>query len=118
MAKRIIYFSIGLAFGIVFLVFFFKGKGTEFCYLPNCRVLKDIRKKELTVDEKALSEVKLSASELDALLDEAKNDGDINFSMSDTESSPCKTYVITTEKHFVTIKNCKKTAVVEKIIAR
>lgn len=46
--KRIGFYLIGFSLGLVFLAFFFKEKRTEFCYLPNCRVLKEIRSKELT----------------------------------------------------------------------
>ena len=46
--KRLFYFSIGLFFGLLFLNFIIDqktdGKGVDYCYFPNCRVLKDLRK--------------------------------------------------------------------------
>ena len=47
--KRFLFFFFGLAIGSVFVMFFFQRKGTEFCYLPNCRVLKDLRSKPLAL---------------------------------------------------------------------
>ena len=40
-------FLIGLSIGAVITFFFFQKKGVEFCYLPNCRVLKDLRNKPI-----------------------------------------------------------------------
>lgn len=45
---RLGYYLVGLLVGVLFLFFFFKNKRTEFCYMPNCRVLKNIRSKPLT----------------------------------------------------------------------
>jgi len=49
--KRLGWYLLGLSVGLIFLVFFLKKKsdetGVSFCYLPNCRVLKDIRSKPL-----------------------------------------------------------------------
>jgi hypothetical protein len=49
--KRLGYYLIGLSLGLVFLAFLLKKKtsetGSEFCYFPNCRVLKDLRSKPL-----------------------------------------------------------------------
>ncbi|WP_294825172.1 DUF4258 domain-containing protein [uncultured Flavobacterium sp.] len=52
-AHRLAYYLLGVLIGGVFLVFIFKEKRTEFCYLPNCRVLKDIRAKGLNVSKEA-----------------------------------------------------------------
>ena len=53
--RRLGWYLVGLSIGIVFLVFFLKKKsgeeGIDFCYFPNCRVLKDMRSKPLTFGE-------------------------------------------------------------------
>jgi len=47
--KRLGWYLVGVSIGLVFLAFILKKKsgeeGIDFCYLPNCRVLKDIRSK-------------------------------------------------------------------------
>ncbi len=43
--QRLAYYLFGLLIGCMFLFYFFGEKKTEFCYLPNCRVLKDLRSK-------------------------------------------------------------------------
>ncbi len=95
--KRLGYFMVGLSIGIVFLTFFLKKKadetGVSFCYLPNCRVLKDMRSKPIEYADR-ISEM-LANQELDSLaITYFLTEGDIDFSSSDTKSKPCKTYHI------------------------
>lgn len=91
--RRLGWYLVGLSIGIVFLVFFLKKKsgeeGIEFCYFPNCRVLKDMRSKPLTFAEDFPEKYR------DTLLIQSfLTDGDVDFGRSDTESQPCKTYFI------------------------
>ncbi|SHG32799.1 DUF4258 domain-containing protein [Flagellimonas flava] len=91
--RRLGWYLVGLSIGIVFLVFFLKKKsgenGIEFCYFPNCRVLKDMRSKPLVFDDGLPSEFR------DTLLIRSfLEDGDIDFGKSDTKSEPCKVYYI------------------------
>ena len=111
--KRLGYFLVGLSIGIVFLAFFLKKKsdqtGVTFCYLPNCRVLKDLRSKPIYYSDR-VSEM-LQSNEIDTLaINHFLTEGEVNFSESDTKSKPCKTYVIedeTTSKMTVLkVKNC------------
>jgi len=111
--KRLGYFLFGLSIGLVFLAFFLNKKtketGTSFCYLPNCRVLKDMRSKPLyfseSIDQDLLNKT------LDSLtINYFFLEGDVNFSLSNTKSVPCKTYVIEAEikdnEALLTVKNC------------
>jgi hypothetical protein len=95
--KRLGYFLFGLSIGLVFLAFFFKKKtsetGTSFCYLPNCRVLKDMRRKPLLFSEQIdslLAQKVLDSTQITYFFTE----GDVDFSLSNTKTNPCKTYVI------------------------
>lgn len=117
--KRLGYFMIGLSIGIVFLTFFLKKKsdetGVTFCYLPNCRVLKDIRSKPISFGDEIsgmLQNKKLDSVDLKYFFTE----GNIDFSQSDTKSSPCKTYIIEGElgqkEVTLEVKNCPNKATV------
>ncbi|NNE03490.1 MAG: DUF4258 domain-containing protein, partial [Eudoraea sp.] len=95
--KRLGYFLAGLSIGLIILAFLLKKKttetGSEFCYFPNCRVLKDLRAKPLTFSD-AVKE-QLSSNVLDSAdIQYFLIDGSVDFSKSDTKSKPCKTYVI------------------------
>lgn len=111
--KRLGYFLVGLSIGIVFLAFFLKKKsdetGVTFCYLPNCRVLKDVRSKPIYYSDR-VSEM-LQSKELDTLaINHFLTEGEVNFGESDTKSKPCKTYVIEDEiankMTSLKVKNC------------
>ena len=119
--KRLGYFLFGLSIGLVFLAFFLNKKtketGTSFCYLPNCRVLKDMRSKPLyfreSIDQDLLDKT------LDSLtINYFFLEGDVNFSLSDTKSIPCRTYVIEAEidnkEGMLTVKNCPSKLEVQK----
>lgn len=120
--KRLGYFLVGLSIGLIFLSIFLKKKseetGVSFCYLPNCRTLKDIRSKPLSYSEEIkqlIANKELDTTSINSIL----LDGDVDFGKSDTKSVPCKTYFIEgtfKEKEAVlTVKNCESKAVVEKI---
>ena len=111
--KRLGYFLFGLSIGLVFLAFFFKKKtqetGTSFCYLPNCRVLKDMRSKSLFFNEeidKLIANKVIDSSTVRYFFTE----GDVDFSLSNTKTTPCKTYVIEAEfekgEGVLEVKNC------------
>lgn len=120
--KRLGYFLVGMSIGIVFLTFFLKKKSEEtgvyFCYLPNCRTLKDIRSKSMYYSDEAqqkLQELQLDSTAVTYILTE----GDIDFGNSDTKSVPCKTYIIESdykEQDYVfTVKNCREKSTIEKV---
>lgn len=115
--KRIGYFLIGVSFSIVIIAFFLKGRDEklDFCYLPNCRVLKNIRSKSLSIDPKVqetLNTYKVNRDNLKDML----TYGEVDFSESDTDAKPCKTYIVEViwkEKDVtLTVKNCLKKAVI------
>lgn len=92
--RRLGWYLAGLSLGMVFLVFFLKQKsgdnGIDFCYFPNCRVLKDMRSKPLAFD------AQLPITYRDTLLIQSfLTDGTVDFGKSNPQSKPCKTYYIT-----------------------
>ncbi|RIV30690.1 DUF4258 domain-containing protein [Flagellimonas lutimaris] len=114
--KRLGWYLVGLSIGLIFLVFILKKKsgeeGIDFCYFPNCRVLKDMRSKPLTFSE-SLPEQYQDTLMIQAFL----QDGDVDFGKSDTKSEPCKTYFISHEYNGEELelkaKNCKNQVTVE-----
>lgn len=78
---RFAYYLLGVLIGGVFLFFIFKEKRTEFCYLPNCRVLKDIRTKGLTISKEAQSTLDQKWVSMDDVKMTLQY-GDVDFSKS------------------------------------
>lgn len=117
--KRLGFYLFGLSIGIVFLAFFFKKKteetGVSFCYLPNCRTLKDMRSKPITYSDEIAT--MLQNKELDTTtLNVFFSAGDVDFSNSDTQASPCKKYRIDHEteegKTRINVANCANKVVI------
>lgn len=94
---RLAFYLFGLMVGIIFVYYFMTKKaeasGVTFCYLPNCRALKDIRSKPLTIGEEAnkkfdekwvtLEDIKMSLEH-----------GDVDFSKSNKPFENGKLYVV------------------------
>lgn len=122
--KRLGFYLVGLSIGIVFLTVFLKKKteatGTQFCYFPNCRTLKDIRSKPMSYSEdihRMLAEKQLDSLDILRIL----TDGEVDFGRSDTESKPCKTYfvegTIREKEAILKVRNCREKVVLEEFVA-
>ena len=120
--KRLGYYLAGLSVGLIFLAIFFKNKtaetGTEFCYFPNCRVLKELRTKHISYSQ-ALAET-MAAQQLDSSdIAYFLREGNIDFKHSETRSEPCKTYriaaTIKEREAMLLVSSCDSTLVVERL---
>ncbi len=104
--KRLGWYLVGLSIGIVFLAFFLKKKsadsGTEFCYFPNCRVLKDLRSKPIAY----APELEAQFTKDSVLWKSFFKDGTIDFGQSDTKAKPCKVYHISNGPKAIQVRNC------------
>lgn len=123
--KRLGFYLLGLSIGIIFLSYFLKGKaeeaGVEFCYFPNCRVLKDIRSKPPYYSDEILG--LMDSQRIDSIaIASFFRDGRIDFGKSKTKTSPCKTYFIegklNNEKAFIKVTNCPEKVTVESLVTK
>ncbi len=93
---RLAYYAFGLLVGSLFLkmVLDFTGKkGLDFCYLPNCRVLKNIRNKPFDYSPNAEQKINakfIDTAEIKAIL----TNGDVDFSKSNKPYKGGKLYII------------------------
>lgn len=116
--KRLGWYLVGVSVGLVFLAFILKKKsgeeGIDFCYLPNCRVLKDIRSKTFAF---TTTNDTLSFEKLDDDIKKILLNGDIDFGRSKTKTKPCKTYFVTSENENIVleVKNCPKQAIIKEV---
>jgi hypothetical protein len=95
--KRLGFYLIGLSVGLIFLAVFLKKKseetGVQFCYFPNCRVLKELRSKPLAYSE--IIQRMVDDGQLDSLdINRFLTEGEVDFKRSSTRTNPCKTYFI------------------------
>tara|TARA_R110000823_G_scaffold32510_3_gene91604 strand:+ start:14685 stop:15065 length:381 start_codon:yes stop_codon:yes gene_type:complete len=120
--KRLGFFIFGLSIGLVFLTIFLKKKsqetGTEFCYFPNCRTLKDIRAKQISYSDaigQLIQQQELDSTDINGFL----YNGEVDFGKSETKTKPCKTYyiegVVKDKAAILKVKNCSEKAVIESV---
>ena len=116
--QRLSYFGGGVFIGSIFLIFFLSGKKTTCDYSPNARVLKNIRSKERFYSPQ--SEVYMLNKNIDtSVVSAVLKNGSVDFSNSNTQSEPCKTYSIIGEvedKNLnLIIENCEEKATIIKV---
>ena len=123
---RLAYYLFGLFLGVVFVMWFLKAKatdrGVEFCYFPNCRVLKELRSKSLDIDtlaKKALAEKWVTIEDIRQSL----HYGDVDFNKSNAPYKKGKIYVIegktiTNQEITITMVNYTNKVLLEKIEKR
>lgn len=120
--KRLGFFLFGLSIGLVFLTIFLKKKsqetGTEFCYFPNCRTLKDIRAKQISYSDaigQLIQQHELDSTDINGFL----YNGEVDFGKSETKTKPCKTYyiegMVKDKAAILKVKNCSEKAVIESV---
>ncbi|OYQ36773.1 hypothetical protein CHU92_09260 [Flavobacterium cyanobacteriorum] len=94
---RLAYYLLGVLIGGMFLIFIFQNKKTEFCYMPNCRVLKNIRSKPLFYSDAAKAKMQGSEFTIDDIK-KATASGNVDFSKSNKPGeNGGKIYVIESE---------------------
>jgi hypothetical protein len=92
-SQRLAYYLFGLLIGCIFLLYFFGEKKTEFCYLPNCRVLKELRTKPMAYSHKVdsiLQQNWIEKKDIEKILQHGK----VDISQSNKEFENGKIYVI------------------------
>lgn len=93
--KRLGYYGIGVAMGIVFVYFLFGDRDIQCSYFPNSRVLKNLRSKPLQYTDVAACQ--RNCMQLDSVaIAHIFAAGSVDFSESNARKEPCGEYQITT----------------------
>lgn len=123
---RLAYYLFGLLLGTFFVVWFLnskaKSKDMEFCYLPNCRVLQDLRKKPLEITAEAQATLDQEWINLEDIKTSLRY-GDVDFSKSNEIYKKGKIYVIEgktsqNEEITITMINYTGKVILEKVEKR
>ncbi|MGB5983375.1 MAG: DUF4258 domain-containing protein [Nonlabens sp.] len=117
--QRLGYYMGGFAIGMVFLAFFLTGKRTQCTWFPEDRVIADFGRKSvrLSPDVRKL----LKNRELDTLsIQLILKYGDVDFSKSITDTTPCKFYFVSGRKELAEtalwVRNCDRFLRVEEVL--
>ncbi|MFN3908037.1 MAG: DUF4258 domain-containing protein [Flavobacterium sp.] len=104
---RLAFYLFGLIIGVIFMLYFMMSKAESrnvtFCYLPNCRVLKDLRSKPFHYSEEALQAMRTFSIDTASVKNVLK-DGDVDFKNSNVPFENGKVYVINHENPKLTLK--------------
>ena len=116
--QRLGFYLGGATIGSIIVFFIWQKKNTEFCYLPNCRILKDIRLKKRHYDT-PVQEL-INNKELDtAAITYTYYNGDVDIKRSNTKLKSCKTYVIEStynDKNYeFLVENCDSIATIKEV---
>ncbi|MGB0974534.1 MAG: hypothetical protein ACPGU9_06035 [Flavobacteriaceae bacterium] len=116
--QRFGYYLVGLVLGSIVVFFLWGKKKTTFCYLPNCRILKDLRLKKRAFDptvQQLINDKTLDTAAISA----AYTNGNVDFSKSNTKLKSCKTYIIENtyqdKSYEFLVENCDSTAVIKHV---
>lgn len=91
---RLAYYLFGLCLGGFLVAFIFTGRGQDFCYLPNCRVLKNIRTKGVVYSDQAKQKISEKWVTKNDIAKSLKY-GDVDFDKSNVpHKGGGKTYII------------------------
>ena len=97
--QRLGYYLIGLMIGGFAVYFFLQQKGTQtFCYMPNCRVLKDLRSKPFDASKDSqvfMKENQMTTEDITLSL----THGDVDFSRSNIKEGNGKIYIVNGRNH-------------------
>ncbi|PHR69429.1 MAG: hypothetical protein COA67_10685 [Lutibacter sp.] len=116
--QRFAYYGVGLLVGSIFVYFVWGKKGASFDYMPNARVLKDIRTDTRLFSDNAtesMQNIGIDTADISAIL----KYGNVDFKKSDQRGKPCKTFVIDglpKEKDItIVVKKCDETSTIDKV---
>lgn len=116
MKKRFALYGFGFAIGLILVFFFLGGKNASCNWLPNDRMLKIIRSKQIEYSPEV--KVQITASKLDSIaINEILTNGDIDFSKSQVKNDPCRIYLINGNKKqkniTIRVQVCDSIAIIE-----
>jgi len=117
--QRFAYYGMGLLIGSIFVYFIWQKKDVQFAYMPNARVLKNIRTDVRLFSndaKKSMSKIGLDSIDIAAIL----KHGNVDFKKSSPREKPCKIYFIdgSPKEKSITliIKKCDTISTIERII--
>lgn len=118
MKRRFTLYGFGFVLGIILVIFFLGGKNASCSWFPNDRMLKIIRSKQISYSENIQNLIlskEIDSMDINLILD----NGNIDFSESQTKNMPCREYLINgvdnQQNLAITVSICDSIAVIQKI---
>lgn len=114
-SQRLRYYLLGLGMGLVFLLFIFGNRLFSWSYLPNERVLAEIKTKKIKFSPQSLTYINNHKISKNFILDTALVKGKINFKESKAQEVPCPRYTLYYGSLKIKFTKCKTWVTVDTI---
>jgi len=115
---RFRFFSIGLALGLMFIIIFFGERLSCSQYLPNGRVLAEVKSKPILATKEFKDFAIKNNIDSTFVMDSLLKNGKINFDESQPRKLPCAEYVLyydSNKKYKLLFTKCKKNVTLTKL---
>ena len=118
MKRRFALYGFGFALGLLIVFFFLGGKKASCNWMPNERILKVIRQKQVLLSQQVKAEMpELGVDSIRVM--KMLEVGDVDFSKSQVKNDPCRNYWIEDEEGsdvlIITVELCDGIATVKTI---
>ncbi|MGM5631211.1 hypothetical protein O2K51_09930 [Apibacter raozihei] len=114
-SKRLQLYLFGFSIGLVFITFVFGDKLFSWSYLPNDRVLAEVKTKKLAFSDASLSFLNIENKSKSYITDTVLVKGKIDFKKSHAQSKPCPDYLISYDKIQLKFTKCKDKVTIDSI---
>ncbi len=120
--KKLFFFGIGIALGLLMVLFLFGNREIQCAYFPNDRVLYDFRKKQQVFSETATAQaadLKIDSLAITQILHNSK----VLFDQSNSRLKPCGQYLLEWEQPskkilHIALDNCDSTLIFKSFITK
>ncbi len=113
--KRLKLYLVGFSISLIFIILVFGKKLFSWSYLPNDRVLAEIKTKSLKFSLQSQDYLNKNKISQDYITDTVLVKGEINFEQSHAQAEPCPDYLLNYKDLKVTFTKCKNTVTVTSI---
>lgn len=116
--KRVGFYLLGIALGVPVVMFVWKGKDVTFDYLPNARVLKNIRSKKYRLLSDEAKKVIVENNIDSVALNSVFVSGKVLFDKSEPRKKPCGEFFVQGNQFDVYVIRCDSTVTISNVIVK
>lgn len=114
-AQRLKYYLIGFMTSLLLLMIIFGNRMFSWSYLPNDRVLAEIKTKTIEFSSASKSFLEQSKTTEKFILDTVLVKGKIDFKQSHAQAEPCPDYFLNYKNWKITFTKCKEKVTINNI---
>lgn len=114
-ARRLRFYLLGFGIGFIFLLFVFGDRMFSWSYLPNDRVLAEIKTKKTEFSPQSLTYLTSHKISKKYITDIALVKGKIKFKESNAQATPCPIYILYYNHLKIKFTKCKTTVTIDSI---